>query len=84
METDTTLRTLLTGIELLMIIPPIAYIWVYVLLPWSTIKTGQPLNCVPCFSFWLFILVAIFVSPELIIFAPTAYIIGAILDRYVV
>lgn len=72
------------AITLLLTIPPIAYVWVHVILGWMGWKLFKPLNCVPCLSFWLFVCVALCISPELIIFAATAYIIGAILDRYVI
>ena len=71
-------------ITLLSTIPAVAYIIVYVVWPFFKVNPGKPFGCVPCLSMWLFFLVAIFVSPESCIFAPTAYIIGAILDRYVV
>lgn len=84
MEKITTLQTLLTGLTYLLTVPAAMYIWVHVILNGLKLNPGKPLGCVSCMSFWVYFFVTLFVCPECIIFAPTAYIIGSLLDRYVI
>lgn len=43
----------------------------------------KPFDCCSCLSFWFAIVLGFCFSPEIAIFAPLAFIIGAILDKYV-